>query len=103
MRMDAERSRHVMLVGLEVVDDTCYSRYRTAIAPILARHDGAFGCDFQVSKVLLGDDRINRVFTLSFPDRAARERFFADAEYQAVRERLFVPAVASKTSLGEFG
>ena len=102
-RMDAERSRHVMLVGLEVTDEDSYAKYRAAMTPILAAMGGQFGCDFQVAKVLRGEPRINRVFTISFPDRQTRERFFADAEYQAARERFYAPAVASATILAEFG
>lgn len=37
-----------------------------------------------------------------FPDRAARERFFADAQHRAVRAELFEPAVAATFILGEF-
>jgi uncharacterized protein (DUF1330 family) len=101
--MVAEPGRHVMLVGLEVVDAAGYARYRAAMMPILVRFGGAFECDFEIAKVLRGDDRINRVFTIAFPDRPARERFFADTDYRAVRERFYEPAVASATVLAEFG
>lgn len=98
-----EPDRYVMLVGLEVTDERSYSRYRAAMTPILARFGGAFGCDFELAKVLLGDHRINRVFTISFPDRPTRERFFADTDYRAVRERFYEPAVAHAEVLAEFG
>ena len=45
--------------------------------------------------------RLNRVFTIEFPDRAAKEAFFADARYGAVRARFFVPAVAATLVLAE--
>lgn len=64
---------------------------------------GAFECNFEIAKVLLGDDRINHVFTIAFPDRSTRERFFADKGYLAVRERFYEPAVASATVLVELG
>lgn len=99
--MDADRGRHVMLVGLEVTDEDSYARYRAAMMPILERYGGGFGCDFKVAKVLRGDGRINRVFTISFPDRRTRERFFADPNYLAARERFYVPAVASAMILNE--
>jgi hypothetical protein len=55
-------------------------------------HGGSFGCDFVVAKVLKGpSERLNRVFTMSFPDRGARNRFFADPRYREVRVE---PAVA---------
>lgn len=101
--MDAAPARHVMLVGLEVTDDHSYTRYRAAMTPILASFGGAFGSDFEVARVLLGDSRINRVFTISFPDRATRDRFFADADYRAARERFYVPAVAHAEVLAELG
>jgi uncharacterized protein (DUF1330 family) len=101
--MDAEPGRYVMLMGLEIVDGGLYAQYRVAMRPILERFGGAFGSDFEVAKVLIGERRINRVFTISFPDRATRARFFADADYRAVRERFYEPAVGSATVLAEFG
>ena len=75
--MGAERDRHVTLIGLEVTDAAGYAQYRNAMASILARHGGAFGCDFVGAQVLKGPDlRINRVFTLTFPSCAHRDRFF---------------------------
>ena len=101
--MGAER-RHVIVVGLEVTDDATYACYRAGMTPILQEYGGAFEYDFVVAKVLKSpsNDRINRVFTISFPDRATRERFFADARYTAVRAEFFDPAVASRVSMAEF-
>ncbi|XXT23943.1 DUF1330 domain-containing protein [Sorangium sp. So ce429] len=100
--MGAEGRQHVLLVGLQVADEASYARYRAGMTPILSSYGGAFGHDFVVARVLKGDAGINRVFTLLFPDRAARERFFADAQYLAVRAELFEPAVAATFILGEF-
>jgi uncharacterized protein (DUF1330 family) len=102
--MGDESKRYVMLMGLQVIDQASYSRYRSSMTPILQSYGGAFGYDFVVEKVLKGrgNDQINRVFTISFPDRSSRERFFADEKYQAVRSELFEPAVASATVLAEF-
>lgn len=99
--MGAEGERHVVLFGLEVTDEATYSRYRSAMTPILESYGGAFGHDFVVARVLKGDGGINRVFTISFPDRPTRERFFADEEYRAVRRALFEPAVARAFTLVE--
>ncbi|WP_437744483.1 DUF1330 domain-containing protein [Sorangium sp. So ce1504] len=99
--MGAEGRQHVLLVGLQLADEASYARYRASMMPILLSYGGAFGHDFVVSRVLKGDERINRVFTLLFPDRAARERFFADPQYRAVRAELFEPAVAATFILGE--
>jgi uncharacterized protein (DUF1330 family) len=90
------------LFGLEVTDEAGYARYRQEMTPILQRHGGAFGCDFVVARVLLApSSRINRVFTIMFPDLERRERFFADEEYRAVRARWFAPSVGAVEVLHE--
>jgi len=100
--MGADDALHTTWVGLEVTDDAGYAQYRSAMAPILARHGGTFGCDFIVARVLKGPNtRINRVFTLSFPSRADHDRFFADEEYRTVRARWFGPAVGAVEVLAE--
>ncbi|MGK3969180.1 DUF1330 domain-containing protein [Sorangium sp. So ce118] len=99
--MGAEGRKHVLLMGLQVTDEAAYDGYRARMTPILSTYGGAFGHDFVVARVLKGDARINRVFTIVFPDRATRERFFADPEYRAARAELFEPAVAATIVLGE--
>lgn len=71
--MGADGGRHVTLFGLEVTDDAGYARDREAMAPILARHGGGFGC----------------------------ERFFAAEEHRAVRARWFEPSVGAVEVLEE--
>jgi uncharacterized protein (DUF1330 family) len=76
MRMAADAGPHTTPFGLEVTDDAGYTQYRSAIAPILARHGGTFGCDVVVARVRKGPNpRINPVFTLMFPSSANRDRF----------------------------
>ncbi|WP_437838637.1 DUF1330 domain-containing protein [Sorangium sp. So ce1153] len=99
--MGAEGRKHVLLMGLQVTDEATYASYRARMTPILSSYGGAFGHDFVVSRVLKGDARINRVFTLLFPDHATQERFFADAQYRAARAELFEPSVATALVLGE--
>ena len=100
--MGADGGRQMTLVGLEVKDDDGYARYRQEMTPILARYGGGFGCDFVVAQVLKGPNpRINRVFTLTFPSCANRDRFFADEEYRSVRARWFEPAVGAVEVLAE--
>jgi len=100
--MGAYGPRDVVWMGLEVRDALLYASYREAIAPLLARSDGRFDHDFEVARVVRSHagERVNRVFALSFPDAAARARFFADPAYLALRARLFEPAVASAGPLG---
>ena len=100
--MGADGGRDTTLYGLEVTDDAGYARYRQEMTPILAQYGGAFGCDFVVATVLKAPSpRINRVFTIVFPDRASRERFFADERYRAVRARWFQPSVGAVEVLEE--
>jgi uncharacterized protein (DUF1330 family) len=95
--MGADGDRHVTLIGLEVTDDPGYAQYRNAMARILARHGGAFGCDFVVAQVLKGPNpRINRVFTLTFPSCANRDRFFADEIVRCERDGSSRPSVRSR-------
>ena len=56
------------IMGLNVIDDIEYQKYRVAMLPILKSFGGAFGYDFRVSEVLLSktEDKINRVLPLSF-------------------------------------
>ncbi len=102
--MPADEPRYVRLMALEVRDGEGYARYRQEMAPILASYGGRFDHDFAVSDVLTSSagDRINRVFAMSFPERDAAVRFFADPAYLAIRARLFEAAVASVTQLAEF-
>ena len=98
--MGADGNRHVTLFGLEVTDDAGYAQYRNAMAPILARHRGAFGCDFVVAQVLKGPNpRINRVFTLTFPSCANRDRLFATKSIvRCERDGSSWPSVRSRCS-----
>jgi uncharacterized protein (DUF1330 family) len=98
--MHADPGGYVLLFALEVADDASYARYREGMTPILATYGGSFGVDLIVSRVLRGPERVNRVFTMLFPDRASKESFFADAAYLAVRSAHFEPAVVAVHPLG---
>ena len=92
-----------MTVGLLVADQEKYTLYRAEIAPLLEANGGAFHYDFEVAKTLksaAGHD-INRLFVLRFPDREAKERFFTQPEYLAIRARLFETSVRGMTIIGE--
>lgn len=91
-----------MLVGLEVSDEAAYGRYREKMGPLLAAHGGEFGYDFRIAEVLKSpaDHPVNRLFTIRFPDQAARDRFFADEQYQAVKRAHFDGAVSGRTLIG---
>jgi uncharacterized protein (DUF1330 family) len=94
-----------IIVGLLVVDHEKYAQYRTEIAPLLEAAGGRFRFDFEIARTLKreAEHDINRLFVLQFPDRAAKERFFADTQYREIRGRLYQSAVKSTTMIAEYG
>jgi len=93
-----------LLVGLNVVDETGYARYRQGIAPILDKYGGGFRYDFRIAETLRSDAEapINRLFTIYFKDQAALDGFFTDADYQKIRGEHFEPAVTAMTVLAAY-
>jgi uncharacterized protein (DUF1330 family) len=93
-----------MTVGLVVTDQESYAQYRREMRPLLEGVGGAFRYDFDVARVLHGEDdaAINRAFVLQFPDESSKERFFADARYVEIRRRLFDPAVKVRVLIAEY-
>ncbi|OMH37973.1 DUF1330 domain-containing protein [Motiliproteus sp. MSK22-1] len=93
-----------MLVGLHVLDDQEYQKYRAAMKPILSSYGGAFGYDFRVSEVLLSqtEEEINRVFTINFSDAEQMDGFFTNPEYLIVKEKYFKDSVASVTIISSY-
>lgn len=87
------------VMGLNVIDDQAYQRYREAMLPILKTFGGAFGYDFRVSEVLLSktEDDINRVFTIEFPSKQKMQAFFENPDYVSVRNRHLKHSIKSKT------
>jgi len=87
------------VMGLNVIDDKEYQRYREGMLPILKSFGGSFGYDFRVSEVLLSktEDNINRVFTIEFPGKQVMEEFFSNPGYIEVKNRHFNKSVKSKT------
>ncbi|NJK99919.1 MAG: DUF1330 domain-containing protein [Spirulinaceae cyanobacterium RM2_2_10] len=93
-----------MLVGLNVTDPAVYQSYRQAIQPYLERYGGGFSYDFRIADVLKSRTAapINRVFTIYFTDKAALDAFFADPEYQQVKQRYFEQSVADTTIIATY-
>ncbi len=87
------------IMGLHVIDDDAYQKYREGMTPILESFGGSFGYDFKIAKTLRSktDEVINRVFTIEFPSREVMDQFFANPDYLAVQKRHFVGSVESKT------
>ena len=105
MRESGDAMAFEMIVALFVADQQIYSQYREEIAPLLAAEGGRFRYDFAVAQMLKGDagHDVNRLFILQFPDRAAKERFFSNPHYTAIRGRLFPKAVEAITVIAEYG
>lgn len=93
-----------ILVGLQVSDNDMYSQYRAAMKPILANYQGYFSNDFMVSEVLSSDfsQKINRVFTINFASKQAKESFFTDSDYLQVKQQFFEKSVAETNILAEY-
>jgi uncharacterized protein (DUF1330 family) len=100
----AESRRYTLLRGLQVDDQQSYSEYRARMTPLLHAQGGAFGIDLEVARVLKSpaDGPLNRVFTIVFPSREVKDRFFADPAYRAIRAQYFEPAVSRVALLGEW-
>jgi uncharacterized protein (DUF1330 family) len=95
---------HEMIVGLTVADDAGYRQYRAEMTPLLHAAGGGFRYDFVVAEVLqsASDHPINRVFAIHFPDRRAKDAFFGDARYLAIRARHFERSVRGRTLIAEY-
>ncbi|PKI15964.1 DUF1330 domain-containing protein [Colwellia sp. 12G3] len=98
-----------ILVGLHVLDDYTYEKYRIAMKPILSDYQGYFCYDFKVSDVLISQALtpdshcdINRVFTLNFISKEKMDNFFSDPQYLLVKEEFFVKSVGSATILASY-
>ncbi len=99
-----DNTRFEILVGLHITDNETYDKYRAGMTPILKEHGGYFRYDFRISEMLQGkaDHPFNRVFVLSFPDEATKERFFANGAYKEVREGYFDQAVQSGGAIASY-
>jgi uncharacterized protein (DUF1330 family) len=87
------------IMGLHVIDDDEYQKYREGMEPILNAMGGSFGFDFKIAEVLRSktEDEINRVFTIEFPSKIVMEEFFSDPAYIEIKKRHFDASVKSKT------
>ena len=94
---------HELLVGLDVADPAGYQQYRDAMRPLLHAAGGGFRYDFEIARTLRSEatHAINRLFLIHFPDRAAKDAFFANPDYRTIRARFYEPAVRARTVLAE--
>jgi len=92
------------VVGLFIKDEDLYKKYREGMSPILKAYGGAFGYDFEISKVLKSEvsEPINRVFTIFFENEDFMDRFFSDEKYLAIRKKYFEPSVLATTIISKY-
>ncbi len=97
------KKRFERVVGLNVTDEESYQQYRDLMTPILNSIGGKFKYDMRVSELLKSESEnaINRVFVISFPDEKTHDNFFDLAEYKAIKEKYFKPAVESVTLISK--
>jgi uncharacterized protein (DUF1330 family) len=95
---------HEMLIGVDVIDEAGYAKYRAEMTPVLEAHGGRFILDVRVSEILRGASpgAFNRLFTIRFPSARHRDAFFANPDYLAIRARLFEPSVSGVVRLGDY-
>ena len=93
-----------MLVGLQVLDEDTYARYRAEMTPLLEAHGGRFIVDVRVAEVLRAPSGspFNRLFTIRFPSARQRDAFFEHPDYLAIRAKLFQPSVSAVFRLGDY-
>ena len=89
---------------MPAADRARYQAYRDAMRPLLAAAGGGFRYDFEIGSTLQSEAAhpITRLFAIHFPDRTAKDAFFSDPAYLAVRERYFAEAVRGRTVLAEY-
>ena len=87
------------IIGLNVIDEDAYARYRQGMTPILHFYNADFGYDFVISSVLKSKvaSDINRVFTIDFPSERAMNSFFEDSAYIEIKKKYLDRAIDSKT------
>ncbi len=74
------------------------------MTPLLEAAGGFFRYDFTIDQTLKGatDPAINRLFVISFPDKATSEEFFADPAYVAAKDEFFDSSVGLIERIASF-
>lgn len=95
---------HEMLVALDVADPDVYQEYRAAMRPLLEAAGGGFRYDFEIARTLRAEAAhpINRVFTIFFRDRTAKDAFFGHPDYAVIRAQFFAKSVRATTIVAEY-
>lgn len=93
-----------MLVGLDIIDEINYQKYRQLILPLAVKYGGSILYDFKVAEVLKSQtkDKINRVFTICFENEDKMNAFFLNPDYLTIKEKYFNKAVASTSIISSY-
>jgi uncharacterized protein (DUF1330 family) len=93
-----------ILIGVHVIDEAGYAKYRAEMTPLLEAHGGRFVLDVRVAEILRASSpaAFNRLFVMRFPSARVRDAFFANPDYMAIRARLFEPSVSEMVRLGDY-
>ena len=93
-----------LIVGLNIISDELYSKYREAMTPILKSFGGGFRYDFKVSEVLKNEEgrSINRVFAIFFKDQLCMKEFFSHPDYLKIKSEFFEGSVGDTTIISQY-
>ena len=97
-------TRHEVIVGLHITDESSYTTYRAHMTPLLESMGAHFRYDMRIAEHLKGDadEPFTRLFIISFPDEPTKDRFFTDERYQKIRQAHFENAVSSHTIISTY-
>ena len=92
------------IVGLDIVNDELYDKYRKFMMPILNKYGGGFKYDFKIQQTLKSscEENINRVFLIYFPSKIKADEFFSNKEYLLIKDKYFTPSVKSTTIISSY-
>ena len=72
-----------MVCTMNIHDPETYRKYTALTPATLARHGGRFLTRGDPIKTCEGEEFTDRMVILEFPDKAAAEAWYADADYQS--------------------
>ena len=75
-----------LIVDLTITDPVAWENYKAAVPAVIHKHGGEYLIRGGALEVLEGDWRPKRVVVLRFPDGQALDTFWADPDYQPLKE-----------------
>lgn len=80
-----------VVFNVNILDPETYAAYRVRIGPILERYGATVRAEFEVASTInssTAEDKVNRLIVFILPSHDARDRFFTDGQYLAVKPLL---------------